>query len=237
MDAGLQLDQEGKVRTSNDAGFGVPTYPVRDGDNWGQMGTWRHRCVICSCKFLRFVPICPHLSPGGERRKTQWWRGVPNVPSVPIENAQVSIGTVSVATAPAQSGFRIHGLSVSHTPVCQLPRGIRTFSLVCSFQVSVSVRTERLGVAETTRDTGHHSRFVPRSSFSPPRHAALAPMAIAAASRFIGLSPCPRARGAPDGTSADMACEWQAWADRVARSAVLTRGEPVTWGRHLRQPP
>ena len=28
----------------------------------------------------------------------------------------------------------------------------------------------------------------------------------------------------------------RAAADRVARSAVLMRGEPVTWGRHLRQP-
>ena len=141
------------------------------------------------CDLLVQVPaICPHLSPGGERRKNQCWRGVPNVPSVPIENAQVSIGAVSVATAPAQSGFRIHGLSVSHTPVCQLPRGIRTFSLVCSFQVSVSVRPERLSAVGTTRDTGHHSRYVPRSSFSPPRHAALAPMALAAASRVIGLS-------------------------------------------------
>lgn len=134
-----------------------------------------------------------------------------------------------------RSGIR--RLSVSHPPVCQLPWSIRTLSLVCRFQISVSVRTERLGVAETTRDTGHHSHFVPRSSFSPPRHAALVPMAIAAASRFIGLSPCPRARGAPDGASADMACDWRAWADRVARSAVLTRGEPVTWGHHLRQPP
>ena len=48
-------------------------------------------------------------------------------------------------------------------------------------------------IASDATDTGHHSRFVPRSSFSPPRHAALAPMTIAAASRFIGLSPCPRA--------------------------------------------
>ncbi len=118
-------------------GFRCPHVPS---PRWGQLGTWRHRCVICSCKFLRFVPICPHLSPGGERRKTQCWRGVPNVPSVPIENAQVSIGTVSVATAPAQSGFRIHGLFVSHTPVCQLPRGIRTFSLVCSFQALMNFK-------------------------------------------------------------------------------------------------
>ena len=78
---------------------------------------------------------------------------------------------------------------------------------------------------------------MPRSSFSPPRHAALAPMTIAAASRFIGLSPCPRARGAPDCASADMARGERAGADRVARSAVWTRGEPVTWGHHLRQPP
>ena len=67
------------------------------------------------------------------------------------------------------------------------------------------VRPERLGVAGTTRDTGHHSRFAPRSSFWPPRHAALAPIALAAASRFIGLSPCPRALGAPEGASADVA--------------------------------
>jgi hypothetical protein len=57
-------------------------------------------------------------------------------------------------------------------------------------------------------------------------------MALAAASRFIGLSPCPRAPGAPDGASADMARGERAVADRVARSAVLTRFEPVTCGRH-----
>ena len=34
---------------------------------------------------------------------------------------------------------------------------------------------------------------------------------------------------------ADTARGERAQADRVARSAVLTRGEPVTWGRHLRQ--
>ena len=165
--------------------------------------------MICSCKFLRLVPICPHLSPGGERRKAQYWRGVP---SVPIETARVSIGTVSVAIAPAQSGLRIHGLSVSHPPVCQLPWwSIRTLSLVCRFQVSVSVRPERLSVAGITRDPGHHSRFAPRSSFWPPRHAALAPMALAAASRFIGLSPCPKAPGAPGGTSADVARGVRAW--------------------------
>jgi len=45
------------------------------------------------------------------------------------------------------------------------------------------------------------------------------------------------ARGAPEGTSADMARGERAYADRVARSAVSTRGEPVTWGRHQRQYP
>lgn len=68
-------------------GFRCPHVPS---PRWGQLGTWRHRRVICSCKFLRLVPICPHMSPGGERRKAQCWRGVPIVPSVPIENAQVS---------------------------------------------------------------------------------------------------------------------------------------------------
>jgi len=47
-------------------------------------------CDLLVQKFLRFVPICPHLSPGGGCRKAQCWRGVPIVPSVPIENAQVS---------------------------------------------------------------------------------------------------------------------------------------------------
>ena len=45
------------------------------------------------------------------------------------------------------------------------------------------------------------------------------------------------ALGAPDCASADVARREQAGADRVARSAVLTRGEPVTWGHHLRLPP
>ena len=182
-------------------------------------------------------PVVPGLSPAVDAEKLIVGAVSPLSPLVPGETAWISIGTVSVAIAPAQSGFRIHGLSVSHPPVCQLPRVVRLSSLVRNGLVSVSVRPERLSVAGTSRDTGHHSRFAPRSSFWPPRHAALAPMALAAASRFIGLSPCPRARGAPDGASADMACDWRAWADRVARSAVLTRGEPVTWGHHLRQPP
>ncbi len=107
---------------------------------------------------------------------------------------------------------------------------------MCSVQVSVSVRPERLSAAGTTRDTGHHSRFVPRSCCWPPRHAALASMALAAASRSIGLSHSPRLGGAPGGAMADMARGERAVADRVARSAVLTRGEPVTWGGHLRLP-
>ena len=169
------------------------------------MGTRRYRCVIYSCRFLRLVPSCPRLVPGGGCRKAHCWRGVPG------ETAWISIGTVSVAIAPAQSGFRIHGLSVSHPPVCQLPRVVRLSSLVRNGLVSVSVRPERLSVAGTSRDTGHHSRYVPRSIWWPPRHAALAPMAIAAASRFIGLSPCPRAPGAPDGTFADVARGVRAW--------------------------
>ena len=77
-------------------GFRCPHVPSprwgHPGTSGDKRGTWRHRCVICSCKERRFVPICPHLSPGGKRRKVQCWRGVPNVPSVPIENAQVSPG-------------------------------------------------------------------------------------------------------------------------------------------------
>ncbi len=56
------------------------------------------------------------------------------------------------------------------------------------FTLMVVVRPERRSAAETTKDTGHHSRIAPRSSVGPPRHAALAPMALAAASRVIGLS-------------------------------------------------
>ena len=52
--------------------------------------------------------------------------------------------------------------------------GIRWSSLVCDGLVSVSVRPERLSAAGTTRDTGHHSRFVP--SFL-----------VAAAARGIGV--------------------------------------------------
>jgi hypothetical protein len=66
-------------------------------------------------------------------------------------------------------------------------------SLVYLGQVSVSVRPERLSAAGTTRDAGHHSRLVPISCCWPPRHAALASMTLAAASRFIGSSHCPKA--------------------------------------------
>ena len=85
------------------------------------MGTLQHWCVICSCKFLRLVPICPHLSPGGECRKTQCWRGVPIVPSVPIENAQVSAAPWEHADLAGDPT----GASVSTCPNSQrlLPRG------------------------------------------------------------------------------------------------------------------
>ena len=85
------------------------------------MGTRQHWRVICFCKFLRLVPSVPSLSPGAVRRKAQSWRGVPVSPFVPIEMAQVFTGTVIVAIAPAQFGFRIHGLSVSHPPIRLLP--------------------------------------------------------------------------------------------------------------------
>ena len=93
----------------------------------------------------------------------------------------------------------------------------------------VSVGPERLSVAGTTRDPGHHSRFAPRSSFWPPRHAALAPMALAAARRFIGLSPCPRAPGAPDGASADVACGVRA----SGRSRCTVCGIDALRARHF----
>ena len=71
---------------------------------------------------------------------------------------------------------------------------------------------------------------------------------LAAAARGIGVdgascgkaihrvSHCPKALGAPVGAMADMARGERAGGDRVARSEVLTRLKPVTWGRHLRQP-
>ena len=137
-------------------------------------------------------PVVPGLSPAVDAEKLIVGAVSPLSPLVPGETAWISIGTVSVAIAPAQSGFRIHGLSVSHPPVCQLPRVVRLSSLVRNGLVSVSVRPERLSVAGTSRDTGHHSRFVPRSCCWPPRHAALVSMALAAASRSIGLSHSPR---------------------------------------------
>jgi hypothetical protein len=69
-----------------------------------------------------------------------------------------------------------------------LPRVIRSLSLVCSGQVGVSVRLERLSAARTTGDTAHHSSFVPMFYCWPPPHAALASVAFAAASRSTGLS-------------------------------------------------
>ena len=204
------------------------------GDKWGRGDTGVRSVRASSCDLSPPVPSCPQAL---NAEKLNIGAVSPLSPLVPGETARVSISTVRVAIAPAKSGFRIHGLSVSHPPVCQLPWwSIRTLSLVCRFQVSVSVRPERLSVAGTTRDPGHHSRFAPRSSFWPPRHAALAPMSLAAASRFIGLSPCPRAPGAPDCASADVARGVRAWADRVARSVDSTRFELVTSGGHQLQP-
>ena len=61
---------------------------------------------------------------------------------------------------------------------------------------------EALGIYE---GPGTPLPFCAEVFYLPPRHAALAPMGLAAASRFIGVSPCPRGLGAPDGALADMA--------------------------------
>ena len=182
----------------------------------GDAGGNAPRCGIRSCKFLRFVPICPQavdaeklnvgavspLSPVSPSKMRRFRRQPLCVRIwLAIQWARVSTSAPDVCNC----WFRMR-CSLAFCPfVCGLPRVVRVSSLVCSGLVSVSVRPERLSVAGTTRDTGHHSRFAPRSSFWPPRHAALAPMALAAASRFIGLSPCPRAPGAPDCASADVA--------------------------------
>lgn len=113
--------------------------------------------------------------------------------------------------------------------------------------VSVSVRPERLSATGTTRDTGHHSRLVPRSCCWPPRHAALAPTALAAASRSVGSSPCPGLGGVHHGVmrlSTAPAGAGRArgrWRPSSSTRRPLSRHrmgapEPVTRVRHLRQP-
>ena len=175
-----------------------------------------------SCDLSPFVPACPQaedaeklnvgavspLSPVSPSKMRRFRRHPLCVRIwLVIQRARVSTSAPDVCNC----WFRMR-CSLAFCPfVCGLPRVVRVSSLVCSGLVSVSVRPERLSVAGTSRDTGHHSRFAPRSSFWPPRHAALAPMALAAASRFIGLSPCPRAPGAPDCASADVARDVRAW--------------------------
>ncbi len=128
-------------------GFRCPHAPS---PRWGQLGTKgtrRHRCVICSYKFLRFVPICPHLSPGGGCRKTQCWRGVPIVPSVPIENAQVSTTPLCVRIWLAIQRARV---STSASDVCTCCRDAPVANrsplacwLTCKASVSHGLHTDR----------------------------------------------------------------------------------------------
>jgi len=227
------------------------------------------------------------MSPVGERRKVQCWRGVPIVPSVPIKMGKVStaqregrepagdptgasVGTCATGqylprrshpvtsrsplAACTRTGRSVPGFHQQDDYRCQcagvaasdqssglafvvfLDRELLSVScpgvsVLCRWcevgLVSVSVRPERLSAAGITRDAGHHSRLVPSSCCWPPRHAALASMTLAAASRFIELSHSPRLWGAPGGAMADMARGERAGADRVARSAVLTRVELV----------
>ena len=97
----------------------------------------------------------------------------------------------AVAVAPAQLLQLV--VQVAHSAAVGIvPRPVGCPSVVisrcrwCSFgQVSVSVRPGRRSAAGTTRDTGHHSRFVPSHCW-PPRHTALAPMALPAGRRSTG---------------------------------------------------
>ena len=88
-----------------------------------------------------------------------------------------SVGAAAVAPIEIQEfNVEVSYASLSCCWVSSRPSvalGIRSSSLVCRGLVSVSVRPERLGAAGTTRDTGHHSRLVPRSYFWPPRHNAV----------------------------------------------------------------
>ena len=70
---------------------------------------------------------------------------------------------------------------------------------------------------------------------SPSAARGMAPMAVAAASPFIGVSHCPRlgVRLAALCSDRPRAAGWRSI--RVARSSVLTRLAGVTGGRHLRQ--
>jgi len=90
----------------------------------------------------------------------------------------------------------------------------------------------------------HHSTILEMNVESYRRRAAQAAKAPARKTKLATTTGAVRvvdadhmALGAPDCASADMARRERAGADRVARSADSTRGEPVTWSRHLRQPP
>ena len=101
------------------------------------------------CDLLVQVPaICPHLSPGGGCRKIQCWRGVPIVPSVPIENAQVSTTPpmrADLAGDPTGAGVKICVGCLNLLP--RLPavanRSPLACWLTCKASVSHGLHTDR----------------------------------------------------------------------------------------------
>jgi hypothetical protein len=107
----------------------------------------------------------------------------------------------------------------------------RCLLLVCvASQVSVSVRPGRRSATGTTRDSGHHSRFVQRLPLLATAAPVIGADGASCWKAIHRMCPCPRARGyAAEALSLTCPAGSGRSANRIARSVVLTR----RGGRHL----
>ena len=130
---------------------------------------------------------------------------------------------------------QIRFLSSVCCPSCALPTAMLLVCEACP--VSVSVRPARLGVSGTTRDSGHHSRFVPFA------------LLLATAARGLGVDeafllgaihrvePLPEARGERGlrARSNDVHIRTGRWTNRIARLYDLRCArELITYTHHVR---
>ena len=211
---------------------GVPSYPIRRGDRWGQV---RQACdlrlgfVTCPllspvCPRLRDwqgltaarcprIPHCPHLD---DAVFTEMFRPRPTGPAAKSRISPRSYGDASLPSlllAPGCCSSPVRTLNCS-VKILVLP------SVRCPcfpfFAAGVLMSGKCFCPSRTPKRCGNYKGpgtprpFCAEDIHWPPRHAALAPMAIAAAIRFIGLSPCPRARVAPYGASVNGARQTRA---------------------------
>jgi len=165
---------------------------------------------------LQLVPHCPRSVPSGETGTAPTRRGVPGCPHCPRPEDAVLIEVVrSRAQGPGtrlSTSPRSHyaawllslliGRGCCSTPVCKRNCCLKIpvlppVSCPCfpSLVAGVLISDQCFCPSRTPKRCGNYEGpgtprpFCAEVIHWPPRHAALAPMAIAAASRFIGLNP------------------------------------------------